>query len=185
MPLFRRSLTLPLLAALVASACWWTRSSPPSPEEGALTDAQIAAVVIAANNADIAFADLALAVSQDADVRAFALMVKKDHESVNEEAGKLLTRLGVTPQGSELSFDLRDDADTKRLMLRDLEGAAFDSAYADNELRYHRSVLTAMDDVLIPAATNAEFKALLVAVRPAVAAHLEHSRALATKKSQR
>jgi putative membrane protein len=86
---------------------------------------------------------------------------------------------------NEVSFDLRDDAETKRLILRDLEGAAFDSAYATNEVSYHKTVLGAIDGALIPSAKNAELKALLVQVRPAVAAHLEHAEVLASKKAVR
>jgi putative membrane protein len=150
-----------------------------------LSDANIAAIVVAANNADILYADLALAKSQDMEVRQFASMVRMDHESVNEAAAALVKRLGVTPVDNETSFDLRDDAETKRLILRDLEGAAFDSAYAANEVSYHRTVLGAIDDALIPSARNAELKALLVQVRPAVTAHLEHAEVLASKKAAR
>lgn len=151
----------------------------------ALTDANIAAIVVAANNADIAYAEQALAKSRDAAVREFATMVKKDHQSVNEAAVALVTRLKVTPVDNEISFDLRDDAETKRLIFRDLEGAAFDSAYAANEVSYHRQVLDAIDQALIPSAQNAELKALLVQVRPAVAAHLAHAETLAAAKTRR
>jgi putative membrane protein len=151
----------------------------------ALTDANIAAIVVAANNADILYADMALAKSQDAAVREFATMVKKDHESVNEAAVALVTRLGVTPVDDERSFDIRDDAQTKRLILRDFEGFAFDSAYAANEVAYHESVVSALDDALIPGAQNAQLKALLVNVRPAIVAHLQHARRLAAQKTSR
>lgn len=169
---------------LVVTACWWREPEAPPPTAGP-TDAEIAAIVVAANSADILYADLALAKSQDAQVREFATMVKKDHESVNEAAVALVTRLGVTPKESAISFDLRDDADTKRLTLRDFEGFAFDSAYAANEVTYHTSVLAAIDGALIPSAQNEELKALLIAVRPAIAAHLEHARTLATSKTRR
>jgi len=178
----RKLIALSFLLVLTVVGCRGPRGEAAAP---ALGDAQIAAIVVAANNIDILYADLALAKSQDAEIREFATMVKKDHQSVNEAAGALLARLGVTPVDNEISFDLRDDADTKRLMMRDLEGFAFDSAYASNEVTYHRSVLAAIDDLLIPSAQNAEFKALLVQVRPAVAAHLEHATALAEKKTKR
>lgn len=185
----------PALSLLVAltSACSLVRGSA-APEATAsaapasvsgLTDANIAAIVVAANNADILYADLALAKSADADVRGFATMVKKDHQSVNEAATALVTRLKVTPVDNQISFDLRDDAETKRLTLRELEGAAFDSAYAANEVSYHTTVLGAIDGALIPSAQNAELRELLIAVRPAVAAHLEHAQTLAAKKSVR
>jgi putative membrane protein len=183
-------LALFVLLTVASLACRGPRAVAPAEAPApALSDANIAAIIVAANNADILYADLALAKSQDTDVREFATMVKKDHESVNEAAAALLARLGVTPVDNTASFDLRDDADTKRLILRDLEGFAFDSAYAANELTYHASVLATVDGALIPGAQNAEFKALIVAVRPAVAAHLEHSRtlvaALAAKRPSR
>lgn len=178
----RRSLALLALVA-ATSACWWR--TPAADTAPAISDANIAAIVVTANTIDIQYADLALAKSQDADVRQFATMVKRDHQSVNETAGALVARLGVTPEMNTVAFDLRDDAETKRLTLRDLEGFAFDSAYAANEVTYHTTVLGAIDGALIPSAQNAELKALLVAVRPAVAAHLEHARELAAKKTRR
>ncbi|MCL4213993.1 MAG: DUF4142 domain-containing protein [Gemmatimonadales bacterium] len=185
---FTSSLGALLLAAAFASGCGLTRSAPGAgtPSSGpALSDANIAAIVVAANNADILYADLALAKSRDADIRAFATMVKKDHEAVNQAAVALVTRLKVTPVDNEASFDLRDDAETKRLILRELEDFAFDSAYSANEVSYHRSVLGTIDRALIPSASNAELKALLVQVRPAVAAHLEHAVALVAKQGAR
>jgi putative membrane protein len=169
-------LTASLLGfTLVVSACRTPGAETPAP---VLTDANIAAVVVQANTADILYAELALAKSQTPAVREFATMTKRDHESVNEAAAALVTRLGLTPVDNALSFDLRDDADTKRLTLRDFEGFAFDSAYAANEIAYHTTLLAAMDSALIPSARNAELRDLLIAVRPAVAAHLAHAQTL-------
>jgi putative membrane protein len=39
-------------------------------------------------------------------------------------------------------------------------------------------VIDALDKTLIPWATNSELKALLIKVRPAVVAHLEHAKGL-------
>lgn len=172
-----------LVLVLTAAAC---RSAPEAdPAPAAISDANIAAILMTANTIDMQYADVALAKSQNADVRTFATMVKKDHESVNEAATTLVTRLGVTPEMNTIAFNLRDDAEEKRLTLRDFEGLAFDSAYAANEIRYHTDVLTAIDDALIPSAQNAELRALLVAVRPAIAAHLDHARELARRIGHR
>jgi len=176
--------TAPASSAAAAPAASSAAAPAARPGSG-LTDANIAAIVVAANNADILYADLALAKSQDAAVRSFATMVKKDHESVNQAAVALVTRLKVKPVDNQISFDLRDDAETKRLMFRDLEGFAFDSAYAANEVSYHTTVLGAIDAALIPSAQNAELKSLLVEVRPAVQAHLDHARELAASKTRR
>lgn len=193
---FRSVPLLLILLALPVGACGplgrsTASATPEATSRGATTptaglgDANIAAIVVAANNADIMYADQALAKSQDAEVRAFATMVKKDHEAVNEAAVALVTRLKVTPADNQLSFDLRDDAESKRLVFRDLEGFAFDSAYSANEVAYHRTLLGAIDGALIPSAQNAELRTLLVDVRPAVQAHLDHAVAMAATKTVR
>jgi putative membrane protein len=41
---------------------------------------------------------------------------------------------------------------------------------------YHEQVLDAVDKTLIPNAKNEELKALIVKVRPAFVAHLEHAK---------
>ncbi len=60
--------------------------------------------------------------------------------------------------------------------LTGLSGAAFDRAYVDHEIAYHEQVLDAIDKVLVPNAKNEELKALIVKVRPAFVAHLEHAK---------
>jgi plastocyanin len=62
--------------------------------------------------------------------------------------------------------------------LKTLSGAEFDKAYVDHEVVYHQQVLDAIDKTLVPNASNAELKALLVKVRPAIAAHLDHAKML-------
>ncbi|HEX4935728.1 MAG TPA: DUF4142 domain-containing protein, partial [Gemmatimonadaceae bacterium] len=106
----RSLLVLPLALALGACSLFGrggaAESAAPAGAAGSgLTDANIAAIVVAANNADILYADMALAKSQDADVRSFATMVKSDHESVNRSATELVTRLKVTPVDNQVSFD--------------------------------------------------------------------------------
>jgi putative membrane protein len=73
---------------------------------------------------------------------------------------------------------LKAGGDKNVATLKGLKGAAFDKAYVDNEVAYHQAVLDAVDKSLIPGASNAELKALLVKVRPAFVAHLEHAKKL-------
>jgi putative membrane protein len=84
----------------------------------------------------------------------------------------------VTPQDNPTSQSLKADGEKHLARLRTLTGAAFDKAYSDREVAYHQQVLDALDKVLIPNATNAELKALLVKVRPAFVAHLQHAKHL-------
>jgi putative membrane protein len=98
-----------------------------------------------------------------------------DHTAVNKSAVELAKRLGLTPKDNPTSRSLKDGGDQNLKALTSLSGAAFDSAYVAQEVAYHRQVLDAIDSTLVPGATNAELKALLVKVRPAFVAHLDHA----------
>jgi putative membrane protein len=143
-----------------------------------LTDANIAAIVVAANNIDIKNGELALERSSRSDIRAFAQTMITDHSGVNKAAVDLVTKLKVAPVENATSMGLVASADVTRAALAAKPRSDFDRAYIANEVDYHRAVLMAIDDALIPAAQNAELRALLVAVRPAVAAHLQHAESL-------
>jgi len=101
-----------------------------------------------------------------------------DHTGVNKSATDLVTKLKVTPQDNETSQSLKSGGEQNVAALKKLKGAAFDKAYIDHEVAYHQQVLDAMDKTLIPSAKNDELKALLVKVRPAFVAHLEHAKHL-------
>jgi putative membrane protein len=141
-----------------------------------ISDANIAAVVVAANNADIAYANMALNKAVSDEVKAFAQRMIADHNGVNKAAVDLVTRLGVTPVETSISLDLRDKAEVIRDRLRNNDGANFDRAYIANEIEYHEDLLKTIDQTLLPSATNTELRELLRTTRPAVAAHLEHAR---------
>lgn len=147
------------------------------------TDAQIAAIVVAANQVDIDAGQWAAAKSMDPAVRNFATMMVTDHSAVNQSAVELVTKLKVTPEANATSKSLQDGGEQNLGHLRTLSGAEFDRAYVDHEVAYHEQVIAALDSTLIPNAQNAELKALLVKVRPAFVAHLGHAkRLLATLK---
>jgi putative membrane protein len=101
-----------------------------------------------------------------------------DHSGVNKQAVALVTKLKVTPEDNATSKSLKAGGVDNVRNLEKLSGAAFDKAYVDHEVAYHEQVLEAIDKTLVPSAQNAELKGLLVAVRPAFVAHLEHAKML-------
>ena len=143
-----------------------------------INDAQIASIVVTANQVDIDAGTLAAATSTNAGVRAFGERMVTDHTGVNKSAVELATRLKVTPEDNPTSRSLKEGGDKNLAHLKTLKGAAFDRAYIAHEVAYHQQVLDALDKTLIPNAKNEELKALLVKVRPAFVAHLEHSKQL-------
>lgn len=149
--------------------------------QGGPTDPQIAAIVVTANQVDIDAGNLAKKKAHSSEVKAFAERMVVDHSGVNKSAGELVQKLHVTPESNPTSESLKKGGDDNLAALGKLSGAAFDTAYIDHEVAYHEAVLSAVDKTLIPSAHNAQLKALLVKVRPAFVAHLEHARHLQTE----
>jgi putative membrane protein len=146
-----------------------------------INDAQIASIVVTANQVDIDAGKLAAATSKNADVKGFGQMMVTAHTSVNKSATELVTKLKVKPEDNPTSQSLKEGGAKNVAQLKGLKGAAFDKAYIDHEVAYHQQVLDAVDKTLIPNAKNAELKQLLVSVRPAFVAHLEHAKQLQSK----
>ena len=142
------------------------------------TDPQIAMIAVTADNVDIDASKLAVEKSSNPKVKQFAQLMVTDHTSVNKKATALAKKLKLIPEESDTSRSLKSDGDKNLEKLRALSGAEFDKAYVDHEVAYHEQVLDAIDKTLIPSAQNAELKSLLVSVRPAFLAHLEHAKML-------
>ena len=143
---------------------------------GGPTDAQIAAIVVTANQVDIDAGKLAKSKGHAPEVKGFAERMITDHTGVNKAATDLVHKLNVTPEPNSTSASLQKGGDENLANLKTLSGAAFDKAYIDHEIAYHEAVIDALDKTLIPSAQNAELKALLVKVRPAFVAHLDHAK---------
>ncbi|HEX2189395.1 MAG TPA: DUF4142 domain-containing protein [Longimicrobiaceae bacterium] len=154
-------------------------AAAPAPDTAgttAVTDPQIADIVVAANDEDIRTGELARTRAADPRVREFAERMVTDHAGVNQAASDLVARLGVTPEPSPTSTELREGGRKTRETLQGKTGAEFDRAYIDHEVAYHQAVLDAIDRTLVPGAQNAELKALLQQTRPAIDAHLQHAK---------
>ena len=143
-----------------------------------VNDAQIASIVVTANQVDIDAGKLAKSRSTNNEVKAFAELMITDHTSVNKSATDLVAKLKVSPQNNFTSQNLKSGGERNLAHLKTLKGTAFDKAYVDHEVTYHQQVLDALDTTLVPSAKNEQLKALLVKVRPAFVAHLEHAKHL-------
>ncbi len=164
-------LTAVSLLALVASA---------APAEAAsLTDPQIAHIAYTAGLIDIENAKLALKTSKAKGVRAFAEEMVRDHTAVNDKALALVKKLNVKPEDNDTSKALQQQAETERQSLSKLKGAAFDKAYVDNEVAYHKTVNAALEQTLIPGASNSDLKALLSTGLKIFQGHEQHAEHLA------
>ena len=150
----RLSPILGIIAALFVAPAWAYAADKP-------TDPQIAHIAYTAGDLDIKAAKQALKKSKDKNVRAFAKDMVKDHTAVNDKALALVKKLNVTPEDNDTSKALKKTADDKLAELAKLSGAAYDKAYVDNEVAYHKTVDDALQNTLIPSTSNAELKDLL------------------------
>src|SRR5665213_2765922 len=142
-------------------------------------DAQIAHIAYTAGVLDITAAKQALAKSGNADVKSFASEMVRDHQAVNDKALALVKKLNVTPEDNATSQALSKAAAAKLAELGKLSGAAFDRAYVENEVAYHKTVNAALKDTLIPDSQNAELKSLLQTGLTLFTAHQQHAEHLA------
>lgn len=162
----------PALMAALAAACFAVQA-----QQGP-TDPQIAHIVVTANQVDIDAGKLAKARTKNKEVRQFAQQMITDHAGVNKQAVALATKLKVKPEDNDTSKSLKKGGDENIAKLKKLKGKEFDREYVDHEVAYHQAVLDAIDKTLVPSAKNEQLKDLIVKVRPAIAAHLDHAKHL-------
>jgi putative membrane protein len=159
-----------LLASVTASA------------QGAkLTDPQIAHIAYTAGQLDIEAAQQALQKSNNKEVIAFAEDMERDHKAVNDQALALVKKLNVTPEDNDTSRALTKQATAKHEELAKLNGAAFDRAYIDNEVAYHKTVNGALQNTLIPSASNPQLKDLLATGLKIFQGHEQHAEHVAAE----
>jgi putative membrane protein len=176
-PLSARQLRcLSALAFVTTLACH--RGSPQdiAPISGRrVTDGDIVAIILAANNTDISYARLVAGRARSADVKTFAQRMLTDHTILNTRVNDIAMRNGITAVENPTSLDFRDRSANRRDILRELDGVPFDSAYAANEVQYHTELLSALNSVLVPNMRNSELREFVNVLKPAVSAHLAHA----------
>ena len=143
-----------------------------------LTDPEVASVAVVANQIDVGYAELAKQKSGNAEVKKFAQTMIDDHNAVIGQAVALAKKLGVTPKDNAVSQGLLKDSRKTISALKAKSGAAFNRAYINNEVAYHKAVIQAVEGLLIPETENAELKQLLQKVVPALKTHLGHAEML-------
>jgi putative membrane protein len=149
--------------------------------EAPASDAEIAAILKTANDADIEDGRTAEGKSRNADVKTFARQMINDHGAGNKNVDALMKKLDLAIQESRTSNDLKAMADAKRDSLKQLEGAAFDRAYIDAMVAVHQMLLNDLDGTLIPGAKSDDMRQLLQETRSVVANHLRMAQDIQSK----
>ena len=161
-------------------------ASPSAPASNRVSQSNVVAIILAANNTDLSYARLVPARASSPEVKAFAQRMLTDHTLLNNRINDISTRDGIIAEDDAISLDFRDHSAARRDILRELQGTKFDSTYIANEIQYHQELLDAISGVLIPSAKAGELRDFVTSLRPAVSAHLAHAEQIrATLASRR
>lgn len=176
----KRTTMATLAVALGLSLYLGTQAAPDELRAGTpdITDGEIAMIAVVAGGIDVRYAHLALALSSNEEVRAFARTMLQDHPAVNAQAGALVEKLGIEPVPSDVSRQLERESRAIVDELSKLRGAAFDRRYARNELAYHEFVNTALREQFIPGAEHEKFRAALETALSVFEGHERLARAM-------
>ena len=136
----------------------------------ALDDATIVAIYDAANTADIETGGLGAKKGTTQKIRDFGAMLVKAHTAARQQGRDLAKKLGVTPTPPKDDQSAAQHAAAMK-QLRAASGTAFDRAFLEHEIAYHKAVIGAVQNTLLPAIQNAQLKALVTQVAPVFVQH--------------
>jgi putative membrane protein len=148
-----------------------TSATAPKPP---LTDANILGYLDELNAADSALGRIASTKGTHADVKAFGVLMMREHHAMRKAGQDLAAKLGVTPAlpaNDSLPMKVQKIADSLNVLAK---GAPFDQGYIDDEIANHQAVLGFIDHALGVTQT-AELKELLTNARPTVDMHLKRA----------
>jgi len=151
-----------------------------SGQPGALSDANIVALLDEANIADSATGAYAVTKATSPDVKAFAKMMMGEHHALRVQGQQLAKRLGVTPQmPAEDPFKPAVQAGMTALKGA-AKGAAFDRTYIEQEIGIHKAVLDVAGKGHDATQTE-ELKKLIEQAGPVVQKHLDRAEEIQKK----
>lgn len=151
-------------------------ASMSGPIPGGMSENDIAGIVTAANEGEIAQGQVASQRASSADVRAFGQMMVTDHTNALQKGQQVFASRGITPADNSTVMDLRSGSQRTVAALNQHTGASFDRAYMQAQVDMHQWLLTNLDSLLIPSARSADVRALLTDQRASVAVHLDRAR---------
>ena len=153
---------------------------PPAP----LSDAEVLGLLAIANDAEISAGHVAMNKGQKQEVKDFGLKMVTDHTANNLKIKAVELKSGIARADSDMSRQLKKDADAAIDGLKNAKDADFDLAYINGQVNMHQQLLNELDASLIPNAQNADVKAYLTETRVAVEAHLNEAKAIQAALTQ-
>jgi putative membrane protein len=145
-----------------------------------MTDAQIFAMLAAANRGEIDAGKMASTKATSASVRSFARALVTAHTKMLNDGNALAKKLNITPDTTAADSINAMNQSTAATLTAAAKGAAFDSAYVNAQVAGHEYVL----DMIKRAegqAQNPELKSALTSAEPQVQQHLDRIKDIQSK----
>ena len=164
-------------ADTTAAARTDSAAAAPAPAANApLNDANIMAAISMANDEEIADARLADSMAANANVKAFARDMVKDHSAMKSDGDKLASKEHITPAPPPNADAERQRGESEMSQMRGAgKGAAFDKAYIDDQVADHQAALDKLNQFQAQAQDTA-LKAMITKALPKVQQHLQRAK---------
>jgi len=169
------TITVLTASSFIFSAC---SSNPMSSKP---SDSQIVNIVSKVNEAEVSQAQLAQSKAMSPEVREYAQETMEDHQASNSKIMAFNQKYAMTPSGNIKSGTLAMTSEKDMAMLKNKDGADFDRAYMESEIKNHQAVLENLNEKLIPNAKNEELKDMLMTMKTDASDHLEHAQEIRSK----
>jgi putative membrane protein len=139
------------------------------------SDAQVAAIVRAANQAEVDVSNAVIDQLASEATREFAQRIIDDHTTALEELDRLLGDANLTPVENDVSAAIDEEADQAIAALEELDGSQLDRAYLAQQLLAHLQTLSTGDHVLLPSAKNTQLTEMIRTKRPVLVQHTQEA----------
>ncbi len=157
-----------------------TTGATTAPATAKVSDADIFAMLHAANQGEIDAGKMAETKATNASVKAFARQMVTDHTKLRDNGDALAKKLNITPNTAAADSITSANQTTASTLTTAAKGAAFDSTYVDAQVSGHQATLTMIKNAE-GQATNPQLVAALKSAEPIVSAHLDKIKNIQSK----
>jgi putative membrane protein len=158
-------ISAPCSMAAVSLSAIATESEDASLEAADFSDSQIAGAINASNEHCVGIGKSAQKSAKDPKVVAYADLMVKEHERINDEFAALLTKVNVKSEVSATSLGMQTELARDLATLGLLSGSSFDKKYVHQQTMFENHFIELLDSSLIPSAKNPEIKTYLQKIR--------------------
>jgi len=143
---------------------------------GPMNDANIMSLISMSNSEEIGDSKVAQTKATNANVKAFANDMVKDHQTLQGQVDKLGTKANITPQEPTTASAEKQRMEQEMTQLQNTaKGADFDRMYIEDQISDHQKTLDNLQRFQTDA-QNAELKSLIEKAIPKVQQHLQRAK---------